>query len=283
MLKDGRRGVSGQVLEAETIDGERVRAMEAWLFPVLGWTLEVAEAKYGNDLIKRLFEDSVALYHDSGANRQPGERSIVDSFARVTCWSQTNLPTMKPLDLKPKWLAEHFNHKTHLVPKRELYSEIGSDAYYGGLVDETSAGLNPAQYVVGLANAAERAGAVLCSRARLIKLRKSLEGFQLKTKRGGLVASEVLVTTGGYTGRATPKLQRRIIPIGSYIIATQPLPKNLVRELNPHNRMIFDYKHFLNYFRLSADNRMVFGRRRSLLPRNSLQPFAKALRSCVER
>ena len=139
-----------------------------------------------------------------------------------------------------EWLAHHFGHKNaRLVTKSELHNEIGSDAYYGGLVDETSAGLNPAQYVVGLAKASERAGAVLCSRARLTQIEKLAKGFQLKTNRGVMVASQVVVTTGGYTGKPTPKLQRRIIPIGSYVIATQILPKSLAQQLNPHNRMIF--------------------------------------------
>ena len=82
-------------------------------------------------------------------------------------------------------------------------------------------------------------------------------------------ARQVLVTTGGYTGTATPLLHRRIIPIGSYIIATQPLAENLARELIPHRRMVFDYKHFLNYYRLSADNRMVFGGRAAFFPETS--------------
>jgi glycine/D-amino acid oxidase-like deaminating enzyme len=77
------------------------------------------------------------------------------------------------------------------------------------------------------------------------------------------------VTTGGYTGAATPILRRRIIPIGSYIIATQPLPENLAHQLIPHHRMVFDYKHYLNYYRLSADNRMVFGGRAAFFPETS--------------
>jgi hypothetical protein len=66
------------------------------------------------------------------------------------------------------------------------------------------------------------------------------------------------VATAGYTGNATRKLQRKVIPIGSFIIATERLPVKLAHELSPKNRMIFDYKHYLNYFRL-WDNRMIFG------------------------
>src|SRR5690606_37664518 len=70
----------------------------------------------------------------------------------------------------------------------------------------------------------------------------------------------------GYTGRATPALQRRLVPIGSYIIATAPLPPALAREVSPRERMIFDSKNFLYYFRLTPDRRMLFGGRAGFVP-----------------
>jgi len=90
----------------------------------------------------------------------------------------------------------------------------------------------------------------------------------METERGSLTAENVFVATNGYIDSATPKLQRRIMPIGSFIIATEPLSAELAHELSPHNRMIFDFKHFLNYFRLSDDNRMVFGGRAAFFPEN---------------
>ena len=76
------------------------------------------------------------------------------------------------------------------------------------------------------------------------------------------------MATSGYTGKVTKKLQKKIIPIGSFIIATEKLPDELALELSPKNRMIFDYKHYLNYFRL-WDNRMIFGGRAAFFPENS--------------
>jgi len=114
------------------------------------------------------------------------------------------------------------------------------------VVDEVSGGLNPAQYVAGLAAAAARAGALLCARARVNRIERRGSRFLLQTDRGTLKAESVLVATSGYTGNATKKLQRRIIPIGSFIIATERLSDQLANELSPKNRMIFDYKHYLN-------------------------------------
>jgi glycine/D-amino acid oxidase-like deaminating enzyme len=88
----------------------------------------------------------------------------------------------------------------------------------------------------------------------------------VETSRGVLRADAVFVAPGGYTGPATPALRRRIIPIGSYIIATAPLPEDLAREVSPRDRMIFDSKNFLYYFRLTPDRRMLFGGRAGFFP-----------------
>jgi len=184
-------------------------------------------------------------------------------------------------------MAKEFNHNVRLVPPGEMQSEIGSDAYHGALVDEVSAGLNPAQSVAGLARAAEKAGATLHARARVTKIirrperrsersvaetKTAVEGrdtkrFIIETERGTVEAESILVATSGYTGSVTKSLQRKIIPIGSFIIATEKLPDDLARELSPKNRMIFDTKHYLNYFRL-WDGRMIFGGRAAFFPEN---------------
>jgi glycine/D-amino acid oxidase-like deaminating enzyme len=90
--------------------------------------------------------------------------------------------------------------------------------------------------------------------------------FRLKTSRGSLVADEVVLASGAYTSSAMPALQRKVIPIGSYIIATEVLPADLARELSPRNRMIYDSKHFLHYYRLTPDNRLLFGGRAAFFP-----------------
>ena len=164
-------------------------------------------------------------------------------------------------------MEKEFNHKVHIVPREGQRAEIGTDLYYGALIDEVSGGLNPAQYVAGLARAAEAAGATLHARARVHRIGRGGPGFRVETERGSLHAESVLVGTSGYTGKVTKNLQRKIIPIGSFIIATEKLSDELANELSPKKRMIFDYKHYLNYFRL-WDNRMIFGGRAAFFPEN---------------
>src|SRR3981081_3067048 len=138
------------------------------------------------------------------------------------------------------------------------------------MVDEVSAGLNPARYVAGLGRAAVTAGAEVCEHTGgegiQRETRQGEAGWKVSQSKGALWAREVFVGTSGYTGRATPALQKKIIPIGSFIITTEVLPEALARELSPRNRMIYDSKNYLYYYRLTPDRRMLFGGRAAFFP-----------------
>ena len=169
-------------------------------------------------------------------------------------------------------IAREFNHQLRVVQKNELGAEIGANIYYGGMVDEISAGLNPARYVAGLGCAAMKAGAEICEHTRVQKVERAAHegrsGWKITTSRGTLSAREVFVGTSGYTSGATPALQKKLIPIGSFIITTEVLPEALAHELSPRNRMIYDSKNYLYYYRLTPDRRMLFGGRAAFFPEN---------------
>jgi glycine/D-amino acid oxidase-like deaminating enzyme len=95
-----------------------------------------------------------------------------------------------------------------------------------------------------------------------------------------LHARDVLIATSGYTSGITPWLQRKIVPIGSFIIVTEILPETLARELSPRNRMIYDSKNYLYYYRLTPDRRMLFGGRAAFFPENenTVRDSARILR-----
>jgi glycine/D-amino acid oxidase-like deaminating enzyme len=89
-----------------------------------------------------------------------------------------------------------------------------------------------------------------------------------------------VVATCGFTGKATPRLRRKIVPIGSYIIVTEPLAPEVARDVSPRNRMMFDIKNYLYYFRLTPDHRMMFGGRAAFFPesKGTVRRSAKILR-----
>jgi glycine/D-amino acid oxidase-like deaminating enzyme len=144
--------------------------------------------------------------------------------------------------------------------------------------------VNPARYVAGLGAAAIRAGACVFEQTRVKKVeresRQGAPGWRVATSRSAIWVKHVFVATSGYTGPATPALQKKIIPIGSYIIATEVLPDALAHELSPRNRMIYDSKNYIYYYRLTPDNRMLFGGRAAFFPESgdSIRKSAEILR-----
>ena len=151
--------------------------------------------------------------------------------------------------------------ETHLVPKSELRREIGSDAFHGGMVESKSASLHVGKYIRGLGEAAERAGVTIHEEAPVTKLTKVSSGHELETPRGRMQADQVLVATGAYTRRPFRWQQVRIAPVGSFIIATEPLDPSVCDDILPNRRVASNSKNLLNYFRITPDNRLLFGGR----------------------
>jgi glycine/D-amino acid oxidase-like deaminating enzyme len=273
-----KRGVKVIVLEAETIGWGASSRNGGMVLTGLKLGMETIVKRYGRSLARDLFQCS--LDSIDTVEQIVKEENIDCGFARSGHLLTANKPKhFDALQEEVEFMEKEFNHKLTLIPRERQREEIGTDIYQGALLDEVSGGLNPAQYVTGLARAADKAGARLHARARVNRLERRGTRFFIETQRGTLSAESVLVGTSGYTGNVTRKLQRKIIPIGSYIIATERLPEDLARELSPKNRMIFDFKHYLNYFRL-WDNRLIFGGRAAFFPetKNTIARSAEILR-----
>lgn len=288
-----KNGAKAALLEAETIGWGASSRNGGMVLTGLKLGMKTVLKKYGRELAGRLFQCS--LDSIDTVEQIIKEEDIDCGFARRGHLLVTNKPKhYEALKDEVDFMRKEFDHKVRLIPPEEQRDEIGSDIYHGALLDELSGGLNPAQYVAGLAGAAEKAGATLHARARVNTVRAANNGgtpvrdgrlgrrekrFLIETERGCLSAESVFVATSGYTGKVTRNLQKKVIPIGSFIIATERLPDGLVKELIPRHRMIFDYKHYLNYFR-RWDNRLIFGGRAAFFPEtsNTIQRSAQILR-----
>src|SRR4030088_797880 len=149
-----------------------------------------------------------------------------------------------------------------MVPEERQREEMASDYYYGGMVVERSAKVHPALYYKGLLDAARRRKITLCAKAAVKTITPAGHGWRISTSRGDIEGGDVVIATNGYTGGATPKLKRRLIPLTSHIIATEELPPDLAASLIPKKRTLADTKRVLCYYRMSPDGkRMIFGGR----------------------
>jgi glycine/D-amino acid oxidase-like deaminating enzyme len=179
---------------------------------------------------------------------------------------------MAGLDRGRRFLRRELGHETTLLSGPELAPELGSARYHGGLLDPLAGSVQPARLVDGLARAAERAGARLVERTDIQRASRAGGAWILTGPPGTIRARELLVATNGYTGPVIPALRRRVVPVGSYLIATAPLPPGVADRLIPRRRVLSDTKNLLYYFRGSPDGRMVFGGRAAFTP----TPVARA-------
>jgi glycine/D-amino acid oxidase-like deaminating enzyme len=226
-------------------------------------------SRFGLEEARRL--DAVSIHAIDFVERLVREESIACDFTRSGHLALASKPAHYEHFKRDAAIAnERFGRVVRLLSREKLGAEIGAESYFGAIVDDASAGVNPAKLVLGLARSARRAGVTLCEQAPVEHIHHVARGnhsrFSVRTPRRDVLASHVIVATGAYTGRESPWLRRRIIPIGSYIIATEPLPETVAREISPRYRMMYDSKHFLHYFRLTPDRRMLFGGRASFVP-----------------
>ncbi|HZX25730.1 MAG TPA: FAD-binding oxidoreductase [Telluria sp.] len=149
-----------------------------------------------------------------------------------------------------------------MVERAQLGSEIGSDSFYGGMLQTTSAQMHMGKFGVGLAQAAVRAGAQVFEQAPVTRIERLANGgFRLTGPRGVVEAKQVLLATGNSRVGPFFHFRRRMISVGSFIIATEPLDAGLIQRLLPHRRNYVTSRNIGNYFRLSPDNRLLFGGR----------------------
>ena len=260
-LQTARGGRSTLVLDAE----------EA------GWGCSTRNGGQVSTSIKPSFE---LLARCHGATRafdilQEGQRSlawIVDfiereqidcDFARVGRFHAAhNAAQYEALAARVDHQPKGLEVPAHMVPRAEQRRELGSDAYWGGAVYAQHCSVHPARYHQGLLERAVAAGAQVATRCAATRIEKQDSLFRVVTAKGTLLARDVVIATNGYTGGLTPWLQRRVIPIGSYMIATDPLPDGLMDRLIPTNRIVSDTRKVVYYYRASPDRkRVLFGGR----------------------
>jgi gamma-glutamylputrescine oxidase len=148
--------------------------------------------------------------------------------------------------------------KAKLVAKAEMHAYVQSDAYAGALYDAGGGHFHPLNYALGLARAAEEAGAQIYEHSRAMRL---IEGPRptIVTERGRIEADRIVIAANAYVGDLVPALRHRIIPVGTYMLATSPMGEGRARALLPSDIAVADVNFVLSYYRLSADHRLLFG------------------------
>ena len=213
-------------------------------------------------------ERAIALYRafDAGVAKVESlvtEERIDCQFARVGKLKLAAKPEhYDKLARSQALMAAHVDPDTRMVPRGEQRAEIGSDRYFGGLLFGQSAGLHVGRFGVGLAEAAARRGARIHLDCPVVGLRRLAgQAHDVETPGGTIRARQVLLATGTSAIGPLGWFRRRIVPVGAFLIVTEPLPRELLDRLTPRRRNTTDTRNFVNYFRVTPDDRLLFGGR----------------------
>ncbi len=157
-------------------------------------------------------------------------------------------------------LRERYDYPhIRLVPGDEVAEMLGTGIYFGGSLDNGAGHLHPLNYALGLARAAVEAGAQLFENSRAKRIQRVINGADVHLENGKVRARYVVLACNGYLGRLERRISGKIMPINNFILATEPLGKDKARSLIRDDVAVQDTKFVIDYYRLSADHRLLFG------------------------
>ena len=225
--------------------------------------LDDLAARYGRSVAERLYEEG---YESIARLREAARDGTLDCDWREVgsfCGAHSRRH-FEALQREVDALPERFRQRVAIVTRDRIEEEVASPLYHGGLVVHDDVAVNPARLVVSLDARARAAGASVYGHTAVLGIDRVGDAFEVATTRGRIRATRVLIATNGYTGRFAPWHRRRVLPIGSYIIATDELDPTVVRRLIPRGRNLGDTRRVVVYVRPSPDGRRIlFGGRAS--------------------
>jgi gamma-glutamylputrescine oxidase len=237
-------------------------------------------ADVGRDDARRLFDLSIEALDLT--------QSLIREYA-IDCDYQPNhvhvaLKPRQVLELSDwtRELNEEYSYKSaRMLDRAELQAHVRSDRYLAGLIDPRSGHLHPLKFTHGVARAALAAGAEIYENSEVLRYEDGPQ-VRIHTAHGTVRCANLILCGNAYIGSVAPALARRILGIGTYIIASEPLGEERARSLLPSNAAIADINWILDYFRRSQDHRLLFGGRVSY---SSVQPpqLAESMRKRMVR
>jgi len=275
-----RRGFKVALLEANHVGyGASGRSGGQTIFG-LATSQKALTAQVGREDARRLFEMSIeALDLTQAMIREHG----IECDYRPNHVHVATKP--RHLDELAEWfdeLRDEYGYQSvHLLDREALQAHVRSGRYLGGLLDTRSGHLHPLKFTQGLARAAESAGALLFEQTEALHYEDGA-GVIVRTPHGEVRCRQLVLCGNAYLGSLAPALARRILGVGTYIIATRPLEAEQASYLLPSAAAVADVNWILDYFRPSADRRILFGGRVSY---SAFQPphLAESMRRRMAR
>ncbi len=216
--------------------------------------------------IQRRYGEKTANF--VGSLLQEGAGIIYDRVARygINCdlkrgniYAAYTQKHMEELEAKKALWARHGMNDHELLDRNQIRAHIGSDVYAGGMIDHSGGHMHPLNLCLGEAAALESLGGVIYERSPVTKVEQDASGATVHTAGGRVKAKTAIVCGNAYLGNVVPELTARVMPVSTQMMATEPLGEERARALLPTDMCVEDVRYILDYFRLSADHRLIFG------------------------
>jgi len=166
---------------------------------------------------------------------------------------------MEELKAKQALWRSHGMDDHELLDKTQIRQHIGSEVYEGGMIDHSGGHMHPLNLALGEAAALESLGGVIFERSPVTKVEQDASGATVETAKGQVRAKTALICGNAYLGNVVPELTARVMPVSTQMMATGPLGEERAKALLPTDMCVEDVRYILDYFRLSADHRLIFG------------------------
>ncbi len=271
-------GQSVILLEAETPGWGASGRNGGQVNPGLKPNPDTLVSRFGDDLGRRMAKrwgDGGPLVFDLIARHEIDCDALNVGFLRAATSDKT-LATLR--EIARQWRNHGADYDD--VSHSDMADMIGSDAYIGGVIDHRGGNIHPLNYALGLADAAERAGAVIHGGSRVAEIQPTATGVTVTTAKGVVAARRTLVCTNAYTGDLANGLGKTVVPVTSTQVATAPLSDNIAKSILPQGHAPTDTRRLLLYFRKTVDDRFVMGGR-GAMGDLSIQKRQEALRDAA--
>jgi len=217
------------------------------------------------ELEQRLGESHARLLWELGLESVELVRELIERHG-IDCDLKEGILHAAWKERDAAWCREETEHlrrkygytRCRYLARDETVSLSGSAVFQGGLLDEGSLHLHPLNYALGLARAAHSAGARLYEGSRVLRYAGE-RCFRVRTAQGTVICEHLILACNGYLGKLEPRVAGRIMPINNFMLATEPLDEDTAARINPQDLAIQDSRFVINYWKLSADRRLLFG------------------------
>jgi len=227
---------------------------------LLGWScdMQALEDSLGQARARELWD---TMRWAAGEIRElPARYGFDIDYRPGSLWAAVRPRRVALLNQARDEAAERWGYdRLRVITRDEMPEWIGSPRYLGALYDPEAGHLNPLKLALGLALAIGRTGGCIYEQSRVLDYRETSSGYVARTVRGEVRADALVLACNAYIDRLDTKLARRLLPVGTYQVATEQLDPQLANSLLPRNSCVIDNQFVPDYFRRSPDNRLLFG------------------------